>query len=159
MAITMEKLEITIEKLIELLNLDLELEYSAAIQYINHAAVMTGAAYGDIIKELKVHANFEPLRLFFQRMSRTMYTEIVGEIYLGAAGILRLSREDLRFRPAVSEYKKLLQAAGKELVLAGNIGPQTEAKLAEPIIDADRYAQYANKIWDLMLTKHSALSP
>ena len=50
---------ITPERLIELLNKDLELEYSAAIQYINHAAVMTGAAYGDIIKELKIHANEE----------------------------------------------------------------------------------------------------
>ncbi len=50
---------VTIKKLINLLNLDLELEYSAAIQYINHAAVMTGAAYGDIIKELKIHANEE----------------------------------------------------------------------------------------------------
>ena len=50
---------ITQKKLVELLNMDLELEYSAAIQYINHAAVMTGAAYGDIIKELKVHANEE----------------------------------------------------------------------------------------------------
>lgn len=52
-------MEITIEKLVNLLNMDLELEYSAAIQYINHAAVMTGAAYGDIIKELKIHANEE----------------------------------------------------------------------------------------------------
>jgi len=52
-------MEITIEKLIDLLNMDLELEYSAAIQYINHSAVMTGAAYGDIIKELKIHANEE----------------------------------------------------------------------------------------------------
>jgi bacterioferritin (cytochrome b1) len=34
----------TLEKLIGMLNKDLELEYSAAIQYINHAAVMTGAA-------------------------------------------------------------------------------------------------------------------
>jgi bacterioferritin len=50
---------ITQEKLIGLINKDLELEYSAAIQYINHAAVMTGAAYGDIIKELKIHANEE----------------------------------------------------------------------------------------------------
>mgnify|MGYP000005720406 CR=1 FL=1 len=50
---------VTTKKLIDLLNKDLELEYSAAIQYINHAAVMTGAAYGDIIKELKVHANEE----------------------------------------------------------------------------------------------------
>ncbi len=52
-------MNITAEKLIDLLNIDLELEYSAAIQYINHAAVMTGAAYGDIIKELKIHANEE----------------------------------------------------------------------------------------------------
>ena len=52
-------MSVTVEKLVDLLNLDLELEYSAAIQYINHAAVMTGAAYGDIIKELKIHANEE----------------------------------------------------------------------------------------------------
>ena len=52
-------MEVTVEKLIGLLNVDLELEYSAAIQYINHAAVMTGAAYGYIIKELKIHATEE----------------------------------------------------------------------------------------------------
>jgi bacterioferritin len=52
-------MSITVDKLVELLNHDLELEYSAAIQYINHSAVMTGAAYGDIIKELKIHANEE----------------------------------------------------------------------------------------------------
>src|SRR5210317_2209708 len=50
---------ITIDQLVELLNHDLELEYSAAIQYINHSAVMTGAAYGDIIKELKIHTTQE----------------------------------------------------------------------------------------------------
>ena len=50
---------ITIEKMVELLNLDLALEYSAGIQYIQHAAVMTGAQYGSIIKELKVHATEE----------------------------------------------------------------------------------------------------
>ena len=52
-------MSITINQLVELLNHDLELEYSAAIQYINHSAVMTGAAYGDIIKELKIHTNEE----------------------------------------------------------------------------------------------------
>jgi bacterioferritin len=50
---------ITFEKLIDLLNLDLELEYSAAIQYINHSAVMKGAAFGDVIKEIKLHATQE----------------------------------------------------------------------------------------------------
>jgi len=52
-------MKITKQQLIKLLNIDLEKEYSAAIQYINHAAVMKGAMYGDIIKELKIHANEE----------------------------------------------------------------------------------------------------
>ena len=47
------------EELINLLNNDLKLEYSAAIQYIQHAAVMTGAMYGDVIKEIKIHATEE----------------------------------------------------------------------------------------------------
>jgi len=49
----------TNEKLVESLNNDLAKEYSAAIQYIQHAEVMTGAQFGDIIKELKIHANEE----------------------------------------------------------------------------------------------------
>jgi len=52
-------MDITLKKLVELLNRDLMLEYSAAIQYIQHAAVLTGAEYGDIIKEIKIHANEE----------------------------------------------------------------------------------------------------
>ena len=52
-------MSITNEELIKLLNMDLKKEYSAAIQYINHAAVMTGAEYGDVIKELKVHVTEE----------------------------------------------------------------------------------------------------
>ena len=52
-------MSIDLASLVQLLNKDLELEYSAAIQYINHAAVMTGAENGDLIKELKIHANEE----------------------------------------------------------------------------------------------------
>ena len=52
-------MEIAQKKLVDLLNRDLMLEYSAAIQYIQHAAVLTGAEYGDIIKEIKIHANEE----------------------------------------------------------------------------------------------------
>ncbi len=47
------------EELIEHLNDDLRKEYQAMIQYIQHAAVMKGAQYGDIIKELLVHATEE----------------------------------------------------------------------------------------------------
>lgn len=50
---------ITMEKMLELLNKDLEGEYAAAIQYVQHAAVMTGAQYESIIKELVIHSNEE----------------------------------------------------------------------------------------------------
>ncbi len=49
----------TKEEFIDLLNADLEKEYSAAIQYIQHAAVITGAQWSDIRKELVIHANEE----------------------------------------------------------------------------------------------------
>jgi bacterioferritin len=47
------------DEMIALLNKDLEWEYQATIQYIQHAAVITGAAYGDIQKELVLHATEE----------------------------------------------------------------------------------------------------
>jgi bacterioferritin len=50
---------IELSKLIELLNKDLGLEYTAMVQYVQHSGVLTGAEYGDITKEIKIHANEE----------------------------------------------------------------------------------------------------
>ena len=50
---------ITMEKLIEELNKDLEWEYAAAIQYVQHAATITGAKYESIQKELLIHSQEE----------------------------------------------------------------------------------------------------
>jgi bacterioferritin len=50
---------ITKEDLLKLLNLDLSKEYTAIVQYTQHTGVITGAAYGDVKKELTVHANEE----------------------------------------------------------------------------------------------------
>ena len=41
------------------LNKALEWEYAAAVQYIQHAAVITGPEYSAISKELVIHANEE----------------------------------------------------------------------------------------------------
>ena len=46
-------------ELIEELNKDLEWEFAAAIQYVQHAAVITGAEYEGIQKELIVHSQEE----------------------------------------------------------------------------------------------------
>ncbi len=50
---------IELSELLELLNKDLGLEYTAIVQYVQHSGVLTGAEYGDIIKEIKIHANEE----------------------------------------------------------------------------------------------------
>ena len=50
---------ITKKELLRLLNDDLSWEYTAAIQYVQHAAVLTGAQYGNIKKEIVLHANEE----------------------------------------------------------------------------------------------------
>jgi bacterioferritin len=50
---------ITKEKLLSELNKDLEFEYAAAVQYVQHASCLTGAEYQSIHKELLVHANEE----------------------------------------------------------------------------------------------------
>jgi len=50
---------ITLEKLLEELNKDLEWEYAAAVQYVQHAACITGAEFESISKELIVHAQEE----------------------------------------------------------------------------------------------------
>ena len=47
------------EELLDLLNRDLSLEYTAIVQYVQHSGVLSGAMYGDIIKEIKIHANEE----------------------------------------------------------------------------------------------------
>lgn len=49
----------TKEEFIAELNKDLAFEYGAAIQYVQHASVITGAQYDAIAKELIIHSNEE----------------------------------------------------------------------------------------------------
>jgi len=49
----------TKETLIAQLNKALEWEYAAAVQYVQHAAIISGPQYDSIAKELIVHSNEE----------------------------------------------------------------------------------------------------
>src|ERR1700735_3899153 len=53
------KTALTKEKLIALLNQDLEREFQAVIAYVNYSQTLKGAAYMNIADELAVHANEE----------------------------------------------------------------------------------------------------
>lgn len=52
-------MKITMKKLLSELNKDLEWEYAAAIQYVQHAATINGAQFDSIQKELLIHAQEE----------------------------------------------------------------------------------------------------
>src|SRR6476646_2147248 len=53
------KVEVSREKLIQLLNEDLAREYQAIIAYVVYSQVLKGAAYMAIARELEVHAGEE----------------------------------------------------------------------------------------------------
>jgi bacterioferritin len=117
-------MNITNEKLVELLNHDLELEYSAAIQYINHSAVMTGAAYGDIIKELKIHANEEIQHAMILADQIDFLsgepTVKVGEIRTSRDNDMMLNQDLEGEEDAIQRYKGRIEQAEalKEFALA-----------------------------------------
>ena len=115
---------ITKKELIKLLNMDLELEYSAAIQYINHASVMTGAAYGDIIKEMKIHANEEIQHAIVLADQISFLGGIptvkVGDIKTAKGNDKMLDQDLAGEEDAIARYKlRIEQAEGlKEFALA-----------------------------------------
>lgn len=115
---------ITKEKLIELLNLDLSLEYSAGIQYIQHAAVMTGAQYGDIIKELKIHANeeFGHAMVLADQIDYLggVPTVDVGQICISEDNVTMLEQDLAGEKDAIKRYKMRIDQAEelKEIALS-----------------------------------------
>ena len=106
---------ITLDDLLKNLNKDLEWEYAAAVQYTQHAAVITGAQYESIQKELLVHAQEE-------MMHAKMLSEQID--YLGGVpsvdvekretskDSLEMLRQDLRGEQhAIDGYKERIAQA------------------------------------------------
>ena len=117
-------MKITIEELVEKLNRDLSLEYSAAIQYIQHAAVMTGAQYGDIIKEIKIHATEEIAHAMIIADQIDFFggtpTIDIGEILTAADAVEMLTQDLAGEEDAIARYKVRIDEAEslKEYALA-----------------------------------------
>ncbi len=112
------------DKLVELLNIDLALEFSAAIQYIQHSAVVTGAAYGDIIKEMKIHAN-EEIQHAMILSDQIGYlggvpTVDVGDIHTASENVRMLEQDLEGEEDAIERYKTRIEQAEdiKEYALA-----------------------------------------
>jgi len=99
----------TKEEMIDLLNKDLTLEYSAAIQYIQHQAVLKGAKYQSIQKELIVHAN-EEIGHAIQLADQIAYlggtpTIEIGERLIADDGEEMLKQDLAGEKDAVARYR------------------------------------------------------
>ncbi len=74
------------EKLIEELNKDLEWEYAAAVQYVQHASMITGPQYEGIKKELLIHADEEMMH------AKTVSEQIT---FLGGVPTIEVEKRDI----------------------------------------------------------------
>ena len=108
-------MKITLEELLEALNKDLEWEFAAAIQYTQHATVLTGAKYESIQKELMVHAQEEMqhAHALSEQIDYLGGTPTVGvEKREISADSLEMLRQDLRGEQhAIDSYKERIAQA------------------------------------------------
>lgn len=106
---------ITVNDLIDLLNGDLSLEYSAAIQYYQHSAVMKGAGYIAIASDMRTHADEEighakTLNDFINYLGGVPAVE-VGEIRLADDNDSMLALNLESERSATVRYTERIQQA------------------------------------------------
>ena len=101
-------------------------------------------------------SQFEVLKVYFRRLARTFHTELIGEIYLPAAGLMYLGTQDPKYSALVKQYRDMLGDAGLQLGQAGNVSADLLEKLNKPLIEVDDYINYANRIWDQLLSERTS---
>ena len=99
-------MSITKEEFVSQLNKDLEWEFAAAVQYVQHASVITGPEYDSIAKELVVHSNEE-----------MMHAQKLSDIISDMGGVPTIVVEE---RKISSDSKILLEQdlEGEELAIS-----------------------------------------
>ncbi|KXB05215.1 ferritin [candidate division MSBL1 archaeon SCGC-AAA382A03] len=107
--------DVSLDELIEKLNYDLEWEYAAAIQYIQHHSTISGAQYNNIRDELAVHAN-EEIQHAIQLADQIEYlggdpTIKVEEIKTSDNSKEMLEQDLEGERDAIRRYKKRIRWA------------------------------------------------
>ena len=113
--------DVSVEKLVELLNEDLGTEYQSIVQYTNHIATITGAEYLSILDELKVHLGQE---LSHAQILAEQVSFLGGEPRTTVPSVERASdsrialKEDLHLETTQLERYRQRFAQANELELA-----------------------------------------
>lgn len=96
-------------------------------------------------------SHFQVVSLFFRRAARNMHSEVIAEIYRGGGELLRLDHPLLR--SVISDYKGLLQKAGREVVETLNLSDETKSALEIPLVLHELYRENVNRGYDAALSK------
>ena len=100
---------------IQKLNSALEYEYAATIQYVQHAAVITGAQYDGIAKEMVVHAGEElEHAILVSKIINDLGgtpTVDVKKINISNDAVIMLEQDLAGEQIAIDDYKELIQIA------------------------------------------------
>jgi len=91
--------------------------------------------------------NFQILHLLFKKTARSIHTEVIAEIYRDSGELLTVQG----FKKIISEYKKVVRKAGKEVANNLRLSEDTILQLKKPIIPDDQYIRLANQNWDKLL--------
>lgn len=118
-------------ELIKLLNQDIAKEWAAAVQYVQHAAMITGAEFQTIQKELIVHANEElghsiQLTDLITQLGGVVTTE-VDKRYVSDDGKAMLEQDLAGENDAIDRYKA-------RIAQANEIGEYGVAKILTEIL-------------------------
>jgi len=123
---------VTMEEFIAELNKDLEWEYAAAIQYVQHAAMITGPEYDNIGAELLVHADEE-----------MVHAKSIAEIIANLGGV-----------PTIDVEKRLINDDSKTM-LEQDLGGEELAisRYKERIAQAEVLGEYGvrRKLEDILM--------
>jgi bacterioferritin len=108
---------ITKSELIKLLNQDIAKEWAAAVQYVQHAAMITGAEFQTIQKEMIVHANEElghsiQLSDLITQLGGKVTTE-VDKRYVSNDNKAMLEQDLAGENDAIERYKKRVGQANQ----------------------------------------------
>jgi multimeric flavodoxin WrbA len=98
--------------------------------------------------------HFQVFPLLFRRIARNMHSEVIAEIYRGAGELLTVNHPFLE--PILSEYKKVLQRAGEEVVETLALSKETAKELEKPLISHNQYRERVNRAFDEALSKSSS---
>jgi multimeric flavodoxin WrbA len=87
-------------------------------------------------------SHFQVLHLLFERIARNMHSEVIAEIYRGEGELLKV--EHVNLEPVISEYKRMLQRAGEEVVTQLSLSEETRKALEAPLVPHEMYRKGVN---------------